>query len=429
MPHKEHLPAIPQTLLVPRRRHCRALSFHRISQTPPAMRTHYISQIGKAIYGAQYQPQSLPASSVTRIHYAFADIDSEGNVVSSDTYADLEKHYTTDSWSDNGTNAYGCVKQLYILKKQNRNTKVLLSVGGWTWSSKFSPIAADPTMRQNFASSAVQLVTDWGFDGIDIDWEFNAYIPAAEDTQNIVLLLQAVRNAFNAWSASHAPGYHFLITVASPAGPAVYSLWDIPAMDPYVDTWSLMAYDYAGAWSNATGHASNIYFDAEDMPATPYSTDQAVSAYIAAGVHPSKIVMGLPLYGRSFEGTLGLGEPFDGVGSGDDLGTGQWRFRDLPRPGATEFYDPVAKASYSYDEATQELISYDTVQSVDEKSAYLKSKGLGGAMFWEASDDKNGTESLVVAMAGQLGRLDAAQNLLNYPTSQYDNIRNGMPGS
>lgn len=367
---------------------------------------------------------------MTRINYAFADIDSNGFVVSSDPWADTGNHYSTDSWSESGNNAYGCVKQLYLLKKSNRALKVILAIGGWTWSSKFSPVAADPTMRQNFASSAVKLVTDWGFDGVDIDWEFNAYAATSDDTKNFVLLLQAVRNAFSAWSAANAPGYNFVITVASPAGPAVYGLLDLAGMDPYVDSWNLMAYDYAGSWSTAAGHQANIYFDAQNEAATPYSTDQAVTAYVAAGVAPGKIVMGLPLYGRSFEGTAGLGQAYDGVGPGDPtLGPGQWRLSGLPRAGAVELFDGDAQASYSYDAATRELISYDNLRSATAKSAYLVGKGLGGAMFWEASDDRTGPESLVVAMAGQLGALAAAQNLLSYPTSQYDNIRNGVPGS
>lgn len=367
---------------------------------------------------------------MTRINYAFADIDSNGFVISSDPWADTENHYATDSWSESGNNAYGCVKQLYLLKKSNRSLKVILAIGGWTWSSKFSPVAADPTLRQNFASSAVKLVTDWGFDGVDIDWEFNAYEATSADTKNFVLLLQAVHNAFAAWSAANAPGYNFIITVASPAGPAVYGLLDLAGMDPYVDSWNLMAYDYTGSWSTAAGHQANIYFDSQNMAATPYSTDQAVSAYAAAGIRPGKIVMGLPLYGRSFEGTAGLGQAYDGVGPGDPtLGPGQWRLAGLPRAGAVELFDDAAQAAYSYDAAARELISYDNLQSVRAKSAYLVGKGLGGAMFWEASDDKAGAESLVVAMAGRLGRLDGAQNLLSYPTSQYDNIRNGMPGS
>ncbi|KAJ9157405.1 Glycoside hydrolase family 18 protein [Pleurostoma richardsiae] len=377
------------------------------------------------IYGANYQPQDIPASSVTRILYAFANIESDGSVVSSDTYADLEKHYSTDSWNDAGTNAYGCVKQLYLLKKQNRQMKVLLSIGGWSYSSKFPAVAASATARQKFASTAVQLVGDWGFDGIDIDWEYPA---SATEAANFVLLLQACRQALDDYAAEYAPGYHFLITVASPAGPTNYNMMDLEGMDAWVDSWNLMAYDYAGSWDTTTGHQANIYSNAANPLSTKFSTEQAVRDYIVAGVAASKIHMGLPLYGRSFESTTGLGKAYSGVGAGDAQ-AGVWLYKSLPRSGATEYYDDAAKASYSYDSSSLELISYDNVASAVEKSSYLVRRGLGGAVFWEASGDKTGAESLVGTLAEQMGALDASQNLLSYPASQYDNIKNGMPDS
>ncbi|KAK7747264.1 Chitinase 4 [Cytospora paraplurivora] len=378
------------------------------------------------IYGRDYQPQQLPASELTIVLYAFANLQSTGEVYSSDSYSDLQKHYSTDSWNDVGNNAYGCVKQLYLLKKANRQMKVLLSIGGWTYSTNFAAAASTAETRAKFASTAVTLVKDWGFDGIDIDWE---YPSDATQAANFVSLLSTVRQDLDSYAAVYAPGYHFLLTVASPAGPQNYNVMNLSGMATYLDYFNLMAYDYAGSWDSTSGHQANLHYESSNPNATKYSTDKALTDYVAAGVPASKINLGMPIYGRAFEQTAGIGLPYSGVGSGS-WENGVWDYKVLPKSGATVINDSVAGATYSYDSSTQELMTYDTADMVATKVTYLKGKGLAGSMFWEASADRNDSQSLMLTSFNSLGgsaAQDSTQNLLSYPNSTYANIAAGVP--
>jgi chitinase len=199
-------------------------------------------------------------------------------------------------------------------------------------------------------------------------------------------------------------------------------------MDPFLDAWHIMAYDYAGSWDSTTGHQANLYPNPQNPQATKFSTERALTDYLARGIPARKVVLGMPLYGRGFTNTKGLGLPYAGVGEGS-IQAGVWLYKDLPRPGAKEFYDEVAGASYSFDEAKGELVSYDNVHSAKKKTEYLIRKGLGGAVFWEAAGDKTGDASLVGTVAAGMGKLEGVQNWLSYPDSRYENIRKGMPGA
>ncbi|GAO16130.1 hypothetical protein UVI_02040250 [Ustilaginoidea virens] len=375
-----------------------------------------------------YQPQEMAIDKITHLLYAFADLKDDGTVISSDPYADVEKLYGGGNSSSlgfvarNSSNAQGVVYQLYGLKKRNRKLKTLLSVGGFKYSrqGKFARIAGSEKGRKNFASSAVRLMADWGMDGIDIDWE---YPKDAAEADGFLKLLQETRSALDNYASANKQNYHHLLTIAAPVGPTQYRLLNLKAMDQYLDVWNLLSYDYADSHYNTTSHQANIQANRADMRTTKFNTAQAVEDYISAGIAPNKIVLGLPLYGRSFANTEGMGTPFSGTAPGASKGIRP--YRDLPLPGAQVTVDPQLGAAWSYDPKTRELVSYDNAESAKLKADYVKSKGLGGAVFWQASGDKKGSDSLVGSMATYLGQLEATENMLSYPQSRYENIKNG----
>lgn len=342
-----------------------------------------------------------------------------------DGWADTDIHWEGDSWNDTGTNLYGCLKQLNLLKRRNRNLKVLLSIGGWTYSSNFKSPASTAQGRESFARTSVDLVKNLGFDGLDIDWE---YPQSASEAQDFVELLAAVRRALDAYAQGLGSDHRFELTVACPAGPQNFQKMDIRAMDRSLDFWNLMAYDFAGSWDQVAGHQANLYPSRTNRAATPFSASAAVDFYLSKGVASHKLVLGMPLYGRAFENTDGPGTHYQGIGDGT-WERGVYDFKQLPLAGSQELYENDAGASYCYNAKLKTMVSYDTRRMTMAKAEFIRKKSLGGAMWWESSSDKTGEESLIgtaVARFGGPAGLTQQVNCLEYPHSKYDNLRNGF---
>ncbi|KAM5441000.1 Chitinase 4 [Microsporum ferrugineum] len=380
-----------------------------------------------ATYDRKFDPKDLVGDQWTHILYSFADISPEGNVHFVDTYSNLEKAFEGDTQGPQGNNLRGALKQMYMMKQQNRHMKTLLSIGGWSYKDSFRGPASTDGGRQTFAKSSVQLLKDYGFDGIDIDWEYPAN---EEEAGNMVLLLAEIRKALDEYSKTVGDGYKYLLTVASPAGAQHYSIMKLAEMDKHLDFWNLMAYDYSGGWDSTSGHSANIFASTSDKQATKFNTQDALIAYKRAGIESKKIVLGMPLYGRAFAETEEKpGASFNGIGQGT-WEKGVYDYKTLPQPGAKVVECEQEVASYSYDPVKKLFISFDTPKIAGMKANYLKQMGLGGTMWWETSADKpKGEGSLVETVIEHLGgreNMDKSQNQLNYPQSQYDNIKNQM---
>ena len=320
-----------------------------------------------------------------------------------------------DSWREKDSGLYGNFKQLSLLKRKHRHLKVSLSVGGYSWSSNFSAIASTPDTRATFTKTALTHLQDLGLDGIDIDWEFPQ---DKTDAVNYVLLLKELRQALDEYQEKYDPTDEpFLLSVAMPCGPENYKLLELKDMVNYVDIFYLMAYDFAGDWDKVTGHQANLYGGALNV-------DQAVRDFEKAGVPSKKIVMGMPMYGRGFSNTKEkIGSTYSGVPDGS-WDKGSFDYKDLPRPGAQEYFDKEKGASWSFDENTKEFVTYDSPAAIEMKSQYIKDNHLGGAMFWELSADiKEGDKGLLNTVYNTLGnKLHSVNNHILYPLSHYENM-------
>lgn len=375
-----------------------------------------------AIYSGlgNFYPQNIVTKDLTHILYGFADTSASTGAISlTDEWADEQIHFDGDSWSDTGNNLYGCLKQLYKIKLANRNIKVMLSVGGWTYSQDgHYGFVTNAAARTQFVSSAVQLIEDYGFDGIDLDFE---YPSSAEQGAGFGALFTELRSALNSLQSRKGDATPYEISAAVSAGQDNYQYLNVNTMDAALTYWNLMAYDYSGAWLTTVANQANLYPDGYNN----VSTTAALDWYTSHGATLSKIVMGVPLYGRAFEETGGLGQSFNGIGPGTSE-AGIYSYETLPLSGATVYENSSSVASYSYDSSKREFVSYDTPSIAKTKAQYVASHGMAGTMFWELSTDKIGADSLVGTTHGVFGTLDTTQNHINYPNSKWDNIKTNL---
>lgn len=326
---------------------------------------------------------TIDASHLTHINYAFVNI-SEGEVVFDTTKIDGKALTPNDLVALNG------------LKEVNPDLQILASVGGWSWSGGFSDAALSEESRLKFALSCVRLVQQYQLDGIDLDWEYpnqtgagNIFRP--EDVHNFTLMLKAVRNELDKAAQAEAKGKHYLLTIATGADETYVKNTELGELQQYLDFINIMTYDFYNGLHKVTGHHSNYLpsaFPERDMN----SMVNAVDLHLKAGVPASKLNLGIPLYGRKWEGVKSVGgkvlfQDAETVGMGIDY----IDFADnINQNGFTRFWDETAKAPYLWNPESKVFISYEDEESIQYKMEYLKSKGLGGVMFWEyCADRKN----------------------------------------
>jgi chitinase len=368
------------------------------------------------IYQRNYHVASIPGDRLTHINYAFAKVSPQGEVGLFDSFAAIDKAYPGDKW-DPPTTLRGNFNQLALLKKKHPHLKTLISVGGWTLSGPFSDVAATPETRARCAKSCAAFASKYGFDGVDIDWEYpvggglegNKVRP--EDRANYPLLLAEIRKELDAQGKKDSKRY--LLTIAAPAGPKIIAHFDLAAITPHLDWYNLMAYDFHGGWDKQTGFNAPLYPDPKDPRADEtirkqFNVDAAVKAYLTAGVPADKLVLGVPFYGRGWGGVKdandGLYQPASGPAPRGTWEPGVWDWKDLANNHVNKLTPnrhPDARVPWLFDPKTGVMISYDDPTSIRAKAEYIVKHKLGGAMIWELSAD-DPKVSLLEALDGVL---------------------------
>src|SRR5687768_12396509 len=336
----------------------------------------------------------LPAKDLTHIFYAFGKIGNDGRVILGDRCADIGV-CASGSPVDSGGN----FAELARLKQRYPHLKLLVSIGGWTGSGKFSDAALTDSSRRLFTESAIDVFIRQRaglFDGLDIDWEFpvaggmKGNVERPVDKENFTLLLAELRRQLDAQGAIDRR--HYELAIAASARPSEIANLEIGRIVPLLDFINVMTYDYHSG-SRRTGFNSPLYA-AKGEPMPGLNVDVTMRAFLDAGVPGSKLLVGIPFYGRAYGGVpnvnRGLFQPVAGRPENWRDRDGDWNVLSRTRlrdPKYVRHWESSARVPWLYESTSGTWVSYDDPQSVREKVRYVRERGLGGVVIWELGGD------------------------------------------
>ncbi|KAK3818783.1 MAG: glycoside hydrolase superfamily [Benniella sp.] len=322
---------------------------------------------------AAMPPEAIPFEKVTHVNYAFSIVTS-----------DFRPVFET-----------GHLLNRVVAAAHAKNVKVLMSIGGWTGSQHFSPLAATEYGRRTFIDGAVKMVKDYNLDGIDIDWEYPGRPKSAcnifdeqNDAKNFLVLLQELRATLDALPNGNKLEISLATRIPPFDGPNGLPT-DVSEFSKVVNHINIMAYDMNGSWSALTGANAPL------TGADGLSYVGGAQAWIDAGVPPQQINMGVPFYGRSvitntdMSTTLSMAAPFRKSVPPDDSNDGLWAD---PCEGTAAFsvieangqarapwirkFDEASQTPWLFNPHTNQFISYDDQESLRLKVEYAKRKNL-----------------------------------------------------
>ena len=358
---------------------------------------------------------------VTHINHGFFEITNDFNIQTTDAWADYDNPNICPAvqvdWNKypatgvpEGT-VYGHFGAYKYYSEKYPDVKILISVGGWTRSEKFSDAALTEANRKTLANNMVAFMKKYPFiDGMDIDWEYpcvtrspedqydRGCVGRPEDKENFTLLLKTMRETFDANGMSDK-----LVTCAVNASEGKTKLTEPDKYYQYCDYIALMTYDFAGGWNDITGHLAPIYTNPNDPLNAPncdrenLSLDFSMTMFRDVYNVPSdKLLGGTPLYSRGW-GSVEAGPNGDGLwqSGGNFKGNlgegGQYSYYDVAAlektAGWTKYFDKIAKVPYLYNASLKQFVTYEDETSLKIRCNYINKNNYGGLIVWDASGE------------------------------------------
>ncbi len=399
----------------------------------------YFTQWG--VYGRDFQVRDLEANGsagkLTHINYAFGNVSADGRCFTgnvpgeADAWADYARPLDAADSVDGVADTFdqplaGNFNQLRELKAKHPGLKVLISLGGWSWSTHFSDAALTPASRKAFVASCIDLYikgdlpqdgTRGGagaaagvFDGIDLDWEWpgsagdtdTTYRP--EDKRNFTELVKEFRTQLDAYARSQKRRTKYELTAFVPTAPAkIDAGFDVRLIMRDLDFVNLQGYDFHVSGEPRTAQQSALYARGD------FSVHATVAAWKRRGAPAHKLVVGMPFYGQGWTGVSGGGDGMGQPAAGPAPATWAAGYEDykalkkLAESGAYQVHrDRRGGHAWLFDGTT--LWTYDDPWVLRAKADYVREHRLGGAMFWSLDADTADGELMTAVDRGLRGR-------------------------
>ncbi|CZT05239.1 uncharacterized protein RCO7_05388 [Rhynchosporium graminicola] len=285
--------------------------------------------------------------------------------------------------SENDPDDHALYYQFTALK--TTTTQTWLSIGGYGFSdpgetfTTWSVLCADQARRAVFIKSLIEFMTMWGFQGVDLDWEYPVEPTRGGrpiDTANFNALVQEMRAAF---------GSRFGISIALPADFTYIQHFDVFTLSQSVDFFNLMTYDLHGPWE------ADILGAIIRAPSSIPDINKALLPLWFAGIPPIKINIGASMYGRSYTlqdpGCKELGCPYSGPGNPGKctdvpglLSLWEIALLQQEKETAIKYTGDVGMEQIVFN--GDQFVVFDASKTVDEKLKWADRLCLGGIAFW-----------------------------------------------